>query len=148
GGGDRLILIGRRTKHGGFTAGRGRLTTALESASGRRSTGSDRQIRRSAYRDSPTVRSICSASLRVEISTGSQTGENGGAYDRSMLTISSTLMPFQSAVANTSMRLAAPSLPTIWAPSSRPERRSASTLVRMGAAPGKEAARGGAAGAG
>jgi hypothetical protein len=31
------------------------------------------------YRDSPRVRSTCSESLRVAISTGSHTGENGGA---------------------------------------------------------------------
>jgi len=51
---------------------------------------------------------------------GSQTGENGGAYARSRAVISSTVMWFQRAVAAVSMRLAEPSLPTIWAPSSRP----------------------------
>src|SRR4029453_13527116 len=55
-----------------------------------------------------------------------------------MLTISATVIWFQRAVANTSMRLAEPSRPTIWAPSSRPERRSASTLIVIGSAPGEE----------
>src|SRR4029453_13782479 len=57
-----------------------------------------------------------------------------------MLTISVTVIWFQRAVANTSMRLAEPSRPTIWAPSSRPERRSASTLIVIGSASGGVAA--------
>lgn len=51
--------------------------------------------------------------------------------------MSSTVMPAVMAVATTSMRLAAPSLPTICAPSTFPLLRSASSLTVIGAAPGK-----------
>ena len=46
-------------------------------------------------------------------------------------------MPFQIAVAKTSIRFADPSRPTIWAPSSRPVRCSASTLTVIISAPGQ-----------
>ena len=48
-----------------------------------------------------------------------------------------TLISFQIAVASTSIRLAAPSRPTICAPSSLPLRFSASSFTRIGWAPGK-----------
>jgi hypothetical protein len=41
--------------------------------------GTVRACWRAAYRWSPSDRSTCSAALRAAISTGSQTGENGGA---------------------------------------------------------------------
>jgi hypothetical protein len=50
-------------------------------------------------------------------------------------------MWFQSAVAAVSIRLAEPSLPTIWAPSSRPVWRSAVILTVRRWVPGKYAAR-------
>ena len=80
--------------------------------------------------------SSMSAALRAATSTGSHTGENGGAYDRSRLATSSTGMWFQIAVAITSMRFAAPSAPTICAPTMRPSRRSATTFTLIGAASG------------
>ena len=49
--------------------------------------------------------------------------------------IASTVMPFHSAVATTSIRLPAPSPPTICAPSNRPVRRSATILMRIRCAP-------------
>ncbi len=47
--------------------------------------------------------------------------------------ISSTVMRFQMHVASTSMRFAAPSRPTICAPSSRPVPRSVTSFTRIGA---------------
>jgi hypothetical protein len=82
------------------------------------------------------VSSTRSAALRAAISTGSHTGANGGAYDRSSPLISSTVMWFQIATASASMRLAAFSRPTICAPSSLPERRSTTSLVCIRVAPG------------
>lgn len=74
--------------------------------------------------------------LRAAISTGSHTGENGGAYPRSRAVIASTVIPAVSATAAMSTRFPAPSRPTICTPSSRPVRRSASIFTVIGAAPG------------
>jgi hypothetical protein len=49
----------------------------------------------------------------------------------------STVISFHSAVAMASIRLAAPSSPTICPPSSRPEHFSAISLVVIVVAPGK-----------
>jgi hypothetical protein len=76
---------------------------------------------------------ILDAALPAASSTGSQTGENGGAFERSMPAASFTLILFQSGVASTSMRLPAPYAPTICAPSDRPVPRSAT--IRSGLYP-------------
>jgi acetyl esterase/lipase len=55
----------------------------------------------------------CGSSARAATWMGSHTGENGGAYDRSMSTTSATVRPAQIAVAAVSMRLPAPSPPMI-----------------------------------
>ena len=84
-----------------------------------------------------TSSSTASHAFRAAMRTGSHTGAKGGAYDRSRPAISSTVISFHSAVASTSIRFAAPSRPTICAPSSRPDRFSAISLVVIGLVPGK-----------
>src|SRR5580700_9389269 len=74
---------------------------------------------------------------RAATRIGSHTGENGGAYARSRVVISSTVMRFHSAVAAVSIRLADPSLPTICTPSRRPVQRSAVILTVIRWVPGK-----------
>jgi GDPmannose 4,6-dehydratase len=75
---------------------------------------------------------VSAAATRAATRTGSHTGENGGAYPRSSEITSSAVISFQMHVARTSMRLAAPSRPTIWAPSTRPVTISVTSFTRTG----------------